>query len=242
MIPMSGTSTSCTAASRCCPCRKLHLQRNMSSGTLTIPTFLRPGLSSASTTGAISGTIATSANNSTPYAVTVSATDGTNSASQSFNWSVAKLGLNCAGRSREPGRHGRIVATERDRCGRRTDLQRHRLTAGSEPQCDDRSDYRHGRPWHFRQQSVSDDGDGDGWGEHVEPIVGVDGDAACGLGQPRRPEQRHGRQRLHSRDGDLAGRHDELQRHGIAFRRQHQQQHRFNLRHSRQHGRQQHTL
>ncbi len=36
--------------------------------------------------GLISGTISNTADNSTPYAVTVTATDGTNSASQSFNW------------------------------------------------------------------------------------------------------------------------------------------------------------
>ncbi|MHB8736881.1 MAG: putative Ig domain-containing protein, partial [Terriglobales bacterium] len=60
-------------------------------------TNLPPGLSIASTTGLISGTIASTANNSIPYAVTVTATDGTHSASQAFNWSVAKLALNAPG-------------------------------------------------------------------------------------------------------------------------------------------------
>jgi hypothetical protein len=57
-------------------------------------TNLPPGLSIGSTTGLISGTIANTANTSTPYAVTVTATDTAgHAASQSFHWAVARLGL-----------------------------------------------------------------------------------------------------------------------------------------------------
>jgi len=53
---------------------------------------LPPGLSINSATGVISGSIASTAGNATPYAVTVSASDGTNSASASFNWTVSTQG------------------------------------------------------------------------------------------------------------------------------------------------------
>jgi cyanophycinase-like exopeptidase len=65
------------------------------SGTLTYSAYGLPsGLSIDSTTGLISGTISTTADMYSPYSVTVAATDGTNNASQSFNWTVAKLALN----------------------------------------------------------------------------------------------------------------------------------------------------
>jgi len=50
---------------------------------------LPPGLSIDSATGVISGSIASTAGSATPYAVTVSASDGTHSASASFNWTVS---------------------------------------------------------------------------------------------------------------------------------------------------------
>jgi hypothetical protein len=50
---------------------------------------LPPGLNIDSATGVISGSIASTAGSATPYAVTVSASDGTNSASASFNWTVS---------------------------------------------------------------------------------------------------------------------------------------------------------
>jgi hypothetical protein len=57
-------------------------------------TGLPSGLSIGSTTGLISGKIAVGAETSSPYAVTVTATDSAgNSASQSFNWTVAHVAL-----------------------------------------------------------------------------------------------------------------------------------------------------
>jgi hypothetical protein len=49
---------------------------------------LPTGLSINASTGVISGTISSSANTNSPYNVTVSASDGTLSASQTFNWTV----------------------------------------------------------------------------------------------------------------------------------------------------------
>jgi hypothetical protein len=54
---------------------------------------LPPGLSIDSTTGTITGAIPIGADAPSPYAVTVTASDGTYSATQSFNWNVAALGL-----------------------------------------------------------------------------------------------------------------------------------------------------
>ncbi len=63
-------------------------------GTLTYSaTGLPSGLSISSTTGLISGTIAVGADTNSPYAVTVTASDGTVSASQTFNWTVAHVSL-----------------------------------------------------------------------------------------------------------------------------------------------------
>ncbi len=63
-------------------------------GTLTYSaTGLPSGLSINSTTGLISGTIAVGADTSSPYAVTVTANDGTASASQTFNWTVSHVSL-----------------------------------------------------------------------------------------------------------------------------------------------------
>jgi len=60
--------------------------------TLTFAaTGLPAGLSINSATGVISGTIATAAASGTPYAVTVTATDGTNSIDRSFEWTVGSL-------------------------------------------------------------------------------------------------------------------------------------------------------
>ncbi|HZV07529.1 MAG TPA: putative Ig domain-containing protein [Gemmataceae bacterium] len=57
-------------------------------------TGLPSGLSINSTTGLISGTIALGADSSSPYAVTVTATDSAGySASQTFNWTVSSVGL-----------------------------------------------------------------------------------------------------------------------------------------------------
>jgi hypothetical protein len=54
-------------------------------------TNLPPGLTINSSTGAISGTIGGSADTNSPYAVTVTATAGANSSSQTFNWTVTSL-------------------------------------------------------------------------------------------------------------------------------------------------------
>ncbi len=56
-------------------------------------TGLPPGLSINSTTGVISGTVAAGAASNTPYSVTVTASDGALSASQTFNWTVAPVWL-----------------------------------------------------------------------------------------------------------------------------------------------------
>jgi hypothetical protein len=54
---------------------------------------LPPGLSLGFSPGVISGTINSGANTTTPYAVTVTASDGTSSGSQKFSWTVATLVL-----------------------------------------------------------------------------------------------------------------------------------------------------
>jgi len=53
-------------------------------------TGLPPGVSMNATTGLISGTLSASSGSSTPYSVTVTASDGTLSASQTFSWFVSK--------------------------------------------------------------------------------------------------------------------------------------------------------
>ncbi|HVS36138.1 MAG TPA: putative Ig domain-containing protein [Gemmataceae bacterium] len=56
-------------------------------------TGLPPGLTIGASSGVIAGPIASTADANGPYAVTVTATDGTYSQSQSFNWNVARLAL-----------------------------------------------------------------------------------------------------------------------------------------------------
>lgn len=51
-------------------------------------TGLPPGLTLNSSTGVLSGTIASNANITTPYTVVVTASDGTNSTSKTFSWAV----------------------------------------------------------------------------------------------------------------------------------------------------------
>ena len=58
---------------------------------------LPSGLSINSSTGVISGTIGSGADTSSPYSVTVTATDGSYSASQTFSWAVAIIGLSNPG-------------------------------------------------------------------------------------------------------------------------------------------------
>ena len=59
------------------------------SGTLSYSaTGLPPGLGINSATGTLSGSIANTADTNSPYAVTVTASDGSNSASQTFNWTI----------------------------------------------------------------------------------------------------------------------------------------------------------
>jgi hypothetical protein len=63
-------------------------------GTLSYSaTGLPSGLSINSTTGVISGTIASNAGSSTPYQVTVTAGDGTASSSQTFTWAVSTIAI-----------------------------------------------------------------------------------------------------------------------------------------------------
>lgn len=64
-----------------------------SGGTITYSAKGLPaGLSINTSTGVISGTIATGASNSSPYTVTVTATDGTYSASTTFTWTIGAAG------------------------------------------------------------------------------------------------------------------------------------------------------
>jgi hypothetical protein len=73
-------------------------------------TGLPSGLSIGSTTGLISGTISNTADTGSPYAVTVSASDGSHSASQSFNWTVARLAINNPGN--QENREGTTVSLQ----------------------------------------------------------------------------------------------------------------------------------
>jgi hypothetical protein len=58
---------------------------------------LPSGLTIDSTTGLISGTLGSTDDAGSPYAVTVGVSDGTNSASQSFNWTVANVVISPVG-------------------------------------------------------------------------------------------------------------------------------------------------
>ncbi len=63
-------------------------------GTLSYSAMGLPlGLTINGTTGLISGTIGSGAVSGSPYAVTVTASDGTGSASETFNWTVAAVTL-----------------------------------------------------------------------------------------------------------------------------------------------------
>ena len=68
------------------------------SGTLSFSASGLPsGVSVSSSTGVISGTIASGAAGSSPYAVTLTAADGTYSSSQSFTWNVSGINLPAPG-------------------------------------------------------------------------------------------------------------------------------------------------
>ena len=68
-------------------------------------TNLPPGLSLNSVTRTITGTIANLAANDTPYLVTVTASDGTNSDRASFTWTVTYFSLvNPGDQNDSPGR------------------------------------------------------------------------------------------------------------------------------------------
>jgi hypothetical protein len=63
---------------------------------------LPPGLSIDTGTGAITGTIATTANTSTPYTASLTATDGINTATQVFTWTVQAFSLPSVGTQYSP--------------------------------------------------------------------------------------------------------------------------------------------
>ncbi len=67
-------------------------------------TGLPSGVSINSTTGLISGTLASTDASSTPYTVTVTANDGTSSSSQTFAWTISAINLVVAGRSEQSRR------------------------------------------------------------------------------------------------------------------------------------------
>ena len=84
------------------------------SGTLTLSANgLPPGLSIDPTAGVISGTLTNTAASSTPYNVTVTVSEGSNSSSQTFNWSVSPVALERSGRSEQPGGRYRVAASDR---------------------------------------------------------------------------------------------------------------------------------
>ena len=69
-----------------------------SSGTLTYSISGQPsGLSINSSTGVLSGTVSSGAVSSTPYTVTITASDGTYSSSQTFPWTVSTIALPAPG-------------------------------------------------------------------------------------------------------------------------------------------------
>ncbi len=80
-------------------------QKNLDGDSVSLPvtaweppyghslTFSATGLSIDSTFGVITGTISSNASASSPYAVTVTATDGTDPASTSFTWTVQNFAL-----------------------------------------------------------------------------------------------------------------------------------------------------
>lgn len=68
------------------------------------------GLSIDSGTGVISGTIASSADSNSPYALTVSVSDGTDSASQTFTWTVAHMAI--TGPGDQINVEGNVVAVQ----------------------------------------------------------------------------------------------------------------------------------
>src|SRR5258707_15196205 len=63
--------------------------------TYPVPAVLLsgPSLSLNSSSGVISGTLSTSADQNSPYLVTVTASDGSHSSSQQFLWNVAQVGV-----------------------------------------------------------------------------------------------------------------------------------------------------
>jgi hypothetical protein len=71
---------------------------------------LPSGLTINTSTGSISGTLPASAAAGSPYVVTVSASDGTHSASQTSNWTVAALALTSPGD--QTGREGTAVSLQ----------------------------------------------------------------------------------------------------------------------------------
>ena len=109
-------------------------------------TNLPLGLTINSSTGLISGTLTHTA--LTTYSVTVTATDGTLTTSQSFTWTVnvntAAAGADESGQPDQRGQRDGVAAARRDRSGRdRPLLQRDRLTAGPDTEQRDWHDFRH---------------------------------------------------------------------------------------------------
>ena len=73
------------------------LQMTATTATGNAPTYtatgLPPGLTINSNTGLIAGTISTTADLGSPYSTNVTGIDGSNNASQKFQWTVAPMGL-----------------------------------------------------------------------------------------------------------------------------------------------------
>jgi hypothetical protein len=73
-------------------------------------TALPTGLTINSTSGLIAGTLSNTADAGSPYNTTISATDGTQSGSQSFTWTVTHIGLNNPGN--QINREGNVVSLQ----------------------------------------------------------------------------------------------------------------------------------
>ncbi len=96
-------------------------------------TGLPPGLTLDPLAGTISGTLPNSAASSTPYNVTVTASDGMSSNSQSFTWAVGFISLpNPGDQSNLDGDVVSLPMTATDANNGTLDLQRHRAAIGPE--------------------------------------------------------------------------------------------------------------
>ena len=116
------------------------------SSTLTYSLTGQPsGLSIDSSTGVISGTLGSSAHTSSPYSVTVTASDGTYSNSAAFSWIVDRVALDNPGDQQALEGTSRVAVADRYRLRRHAHVQRHRPAQRPEHQLLDGRHHRHTR-------------------------------------------------------------------------------------------------